>query len=230
MTSHSLLSYRAARRAHLMALLLVAVVSTVKQASGVTESAPFTAYLLAIAVSALVGGFAPAAVATVAAVLLATVHPHAEAGAASRIVFALEGLGVAGLVAVLARRMRESEARVAHLEGENDGLCARLVAQDLSRRRETEAFREAALHAQAALRKEADAAQGQFEALEALTDPLVNPIAGLEPLGELLERLRSTMRADGVAVVQLGQAATRVISGAGLRHAQVRAPGAVERQ
>jgi hypothetical protein len=61
-------------------------------------------------------------------------------------------------------------------------------------------------------------------ALESLADPLVNPIADPATLDELLERLRSTMRADGVAVVQLGQEGTRVISGAGLR-AQVRAPG-----
>jgi hypothetical protein len=162
------------------------------------------------------------------ALLLVAVVATAQlpAGAASRIVFVLEGLSVAALVAVLTRRLRASDARVVELQGENDQLCARLVAQDLSRRRETEVCRDAALRAQVALQKVADDAQGQFEALEALTDPLVNPIAGLGPLAELLERLRSTMHADGVAVVQLGQTGTRVISGAGLRHAQVRAPGA----
>jgi PAS domain S-box-containing protein len=325
------------RRVHLFALLLIAVVATAKQVSGATASAPFAAYVLAIAVSAFAGGFAPACVATMAAVLLANVHTPEAVGPASRIMFALEGLGVAGLVAAVTGSLRQSGARLAaaqaanaelraqqrrdyltksalqHLEDmapdaavfvvnaqghivewsrsaermygysaeqivgsslaatfsdtvattdleqlltecspsglrhhavhqRSDGTSVQVefeikacrseagphftvAAQDLSGRRETEAFREAALRAQVALQKAADDAQGQVDALEALTDPLVNPVAGLALLGELLEQLRSTMRADGVAVVELGQAGTRVISGAGLRPA-VRAPGA----
>ena len=325
------------RRAHLFALLLIAVVATAKQASGATASAPFTAYVLAIAVSAFAGGFAPACVATMAAVLLANVHTPEAVSPASRTMFALEGLGVAGLVVAVTGSLRQSNARLAaaqaanaelraqqgrdyltksalqHLEDmapdaavfvvnaqghivewsrsaermygysaeqivgsslaatfsdtvattdfeqlltecspsdlrhhavhqRSDGTSVQVefeikpcrseagphftvAAQDVSSRRETEAFREAALRAQVALQKAADDAQGQVDALEALTDPLVNPIAGLALLGELLEQLRSTMRADGVAVVELGQAGTRVISGAGLRPA-VRAPGA----
>src|SRR5439155_9293680 len=38
-------------------------------------------------------------------------------------------------------------------------------------------------------------------------------------------RLRSSIRADGVALVQLGRAGTRVVSGAGLPPAQMRASG-----
>ena len=212
------------RRAHLVALLLVAVVATAKHLNGLPESAPFSVYLLAVAVSALIGGFAPGCVATLAAVVLANAPGHAAVGPASRIMFALEGLAVAGLVSDLTRRLRENDTRLAAMQAANDDLRAAVAAQDLSRRRETEAFREAALRAQVALQKVADDAQGQVAALESLADPLVNPIAGLATLDELLERLRSTMRADGVAVVQLGQSGTRVISGAGLR-AEVRAPG-----
>ena len=323
------------RRAHLVALLLVAVVATAKHFNGWADSAPFAAYVIAIAVSALVGGFAPACVATLAAVLLANAQGQAI-GPSSRIVFALEGLAVAGLVSDLKRRLRENDARLVAAHAANDDLRAQqrrgyltqsalqhlehmapdaavfvvnarglivewprsaermygypaeqivgsglaelfsdaaattdvqdllveqtlseargyavhrrsdgtpldvefevrpcrsesvarftVAAQDLSGRRESEAFREAALRAQVALQKVADDAQGQVAALESLADPLVNPIAGLATLDDLLERLRSTMRADGVAVVQLGQEGTRVISGAGLR-AQVRAPG-----
>jgi PAS domain S-box-containing protein len=327
------------RHAHLIALLLVAVVATAKHVSGPTEgSASFTVYVLAIAVSALVGGFWPACVATMAAVLLANVHAQPAVGPASRIVFALEGLGVAGLVSAVTGRLREAHTRLEAAEAANDELRAQqrrdylthsalqhledmapdaavfvvnaqghivewprsaermygysadqivgssltaifsdaaattdirdlltgntdpearrpgvhrrsdgtsldvefevkpgrsdagefftVAAQDLSSRRETEAYRETALLAQIALQKVADDAQGQVAALESVTDPSVNPVAGLTTLGELLERLRSSMRADGVAVVQVGRTGTRVISGAGLRPDQVRAPGA----
>jgi PAS domain S-box-containing protein len=327
------------RHAHLFALLLVAVVATAKHVSGLTEgSASFTLYVLAIAVSALVGGFVPACVATMAAVLLANVDAPSAVGPASRIVFALEGLGVAVLIGTMTRRLREADTRLEAREAANDELRAQqrrdsltrsalqhledlapdaavfvvngqgqivewprsaermygysadqilgssltavfsdaaaptdirdlltgntdpdvrrpgvhrrsdgtrldvefevkpcrsdiaehftVAAQDLSGRRETEAFRETALRAQVALQKVADDARGQVAALESLTDPAVNPIAGLTTLGELLERLRSTMRADGVAVVQVSRTGTRVISGAGLRPDQVRAPGA----
>lgn len=213
------------RRAHLVALLLVAVVATAKHFNGLTDSAPFSLYVLAIAVSALVGGFAPACVATLAAVVLANADGPAAAAPSSRIIFALEGLAVAWLVSDLTRRLRERDASLVATQAAYDHLRAAVAAQDLSDRRETEAFRDAALRAQVALQKVADEAQGQVAALESLADPLVNPIAGLAALDELLERLRSTMRADGVAVVQVGQAGTRVISGAGLR-GQVRAPGA----
>src|SRR6185295_3040211 len=60
------------RRAHLFALLLVAIVGTAKHVTGLTEgSATYTVYMLAIAVSGLLGGFAPACVAVMASVLLA---------------------------------------------------------------------------------------------------------------------------------------------------------------
>ena len=75
-------------------------------------------------------------------------------------------------------------------------------------------------------RQAADDARGQLAVLESLTDPSVNPVAGLAAIGELVERLRSSIHADGVALVHLGRTGTRVVSGAGLRPARVRAPGA----
>ena len=212
------------RRAHLVALLLVALVATAKQFNVLTDSAPFSVYVLAIAVSALLGGFTPACVATLAAVLLANAGGPAAVGLSSRIMFVLEGLAVARLVSELTHRLRERDASLVATLAAYERLRAAAAAQDLSGRQETEAFRDAALRAQVELQKVADEAQGQVAALESLADPLVNPLAGLATLEELLERLRSTMRADGVAVVQLGQAGTRVISEAGLR-GQVRVPG-----
>ena len=97
-----------------------------------------------------------------------------------------------------------------------------VAVYDLSRRRETEDFRDAALRAQTALQQAADDARWQVGVLEALTDPAVNPIAGATAINELLDRLRSAVGADGVALVQLNRTTTRVVATAGLRAPQVR--------
>jgi PAS domain S-box-containing protein len=328
------------RRAHLFALLLVAVVATAKRVTGLTDgSESYTVYVLAIGVSAVVGGFAPAFVATMASVLLVGAHAHTAIGSPGRMVFALEGLGVAALVAAVRSQVRKADAQIVALHAANDELRGQarrghithhalrhledmapdaavflvssqglitewsesaermygyaaesivgssistifsdvvaapdvqglltvtspaeparrssvhcrsdgtrvhvefevkqcpspfsgvftVAVYDVSRRRESEAFREAALRAQAALQKAADEARGQLAVLESLTDPSVNPVGGSAAIGELLERLRSSVRADGVALVQLGLTRTRVISGAGLRPAHAGPPGA----
>ena len=328
------------RRAHLFALLLVAVVATAKDVSGLTDgSASYTVYVLAIGVGAL-GGFAPGCVAMLASVLLVGVHEHSTIGSTGRLVFALEGLGAAALVAAVTSQVRRADAQLDALQSANDDLRGQarrghitlhalqhlediapdaavflmsaqglivewsqsaermygytdelivgssvaaifsdagatmdvqallaatpsaerarrpgvhrrsdgtrvhvefemrrcpppfselftVAAHDVSRRRESEAFREAALRAQAALQKAADDAQGQLAVLESLTDPSVNPVGGPAAIGELLERLRSSVRADGVALVQLGLSRARMVSGAGLRPAHGGASGAV---
>ena len=101
-----------------------------------------------------------------------------------------------------------------------------VAVQDLSRRRETDAFREAALRAQAALQLAADETRGQLETLESLTDPSVSVVTGAAAIEELLERLRTAVRAEGVALVQVGRAATRLVAAAGLRPADGVATGA----
>ena len=328
------------RRAHLFALLLVAVVATVKHVTGLTEgSAMYTLYMLAIALSALMGGFAPACIAVMASALLAGAYAHTASGPTDRVLFALEGLGMAAVVAAVSSRVREADAQLGTLEVASDELRGQarrgqlthnalqhleemapdvavfvvnaqglivewsssaermygrtaeqivgssvtailsdgvattdvqalltekphaertprpsvhrrsdgtrvhvevevkpcrlpfsdlftIAVHDMSRQRESDAFREAALRAQAALQKAADDAQGQLAALESLTDPSVNPVSGSAAVGELVERLRSSLRADGIALVHLGRTGTRVVSGAGLRPTQVRAPGA----
>jgi PAS domain S-box-containing protein len=124
---------------------------------------------------------------------------------------------------------RRSDGTVVHVEFEvkpaGTAEHFTVAVHDLSRRHEIDAFREAALGAQSALQEAADKARRQVEILEALTDPSVNPVAGLPAVAELLERLRSSLRADGVAFVEVGRMGTRIISGAGLRAAQVRAAG-----
>jgi PAS domain S-box-containing protein len=329
------------RRAHLSALLLVALVATAKHVTGLTESsAPYTIYALAIAVSAFIGGFWPASVATMASVLLVDAAAHSGIGSTNTIAFALEGFGVAALVSAISSRLRDTESQRAALNAASielraqvrDGRLAQRALQhleeltpeaavfvvnaqgmivdwsrsaermygytaeqatgsnfativgdpsaaanleaalpanadpsrsgatgvhrradgtrmhveldvrrgfsptaesltvavyDLSRRRETDDFREAALRAQAALQQAADDTRAQLAVLESLTDPAVNPVGGSAAIAELLDRLKSGMGADGLALVQLSRTATRVVAGAGLRPVQVRAAGAV---
>jgi PAS domain S-box-containing protein len=329
------------RRAHLSALLLVAIVATAKHVTGLTEgSAPYTVYGLAIAVSAFVGGFWPASVATMASVLLVDAAAHSGIGSPSTLAFALEGFGIAALVSTISGRLRDAETQLAtlgaisnelraevrdgrlaqraleHLEeltpdaavfvvneqgmivewsrsaermygytaeqaiGSNftavvgdpsaaanlgatlapnagsarsrpTGLHRRsdgtrmhvefdirrglsptaeqltVAVYDLSRRRETDDFRDAALRAQAALQQAADDTRAQLAVLESLTDPSVNPVGGTAAIAELLDRLRLGMNADGLALVQLSRTATRVVGGAGLRPTQARPAGAV---
>jgi PAS domain S-box-containing protein len=327
------------RRAHLTALLLVAVIATAKHVTGLTDgSASYTLYVLAVAISAFVGGVAPAAVATMAAVLLADAGAAAGSQPAARVLFVLEAIAVAALVGVTSSRLREATIQLGTARGATDelhrqvrgGLIARdalehleqvatdnavfvvnaqglvvewsrsaermygyhaeqtlgspvatlfgevgaavavqevlssnrqqavaqhtgvhrradgsrvhvefevrpcalpdaehftIVVHDLSRRRETEAFRDAAERAQTALQQAADEARDQLATLEALTDPAVNPAGGTGLISELLDRLRAGVHADGVALVQTGRSATRVVAVAGLRAISARGGG-----
>jgi PAS domain S-box-containing protein len=324
------------RQAHLSALLLVAVAGTAKHVAGLTDgSATYTLYGLAIALSAL-GGFGPACVAMMTAVLLIGVDSHSGSGWSGRLLFALEGSSIGGLVSSIVSRLHQTEARLGTIRAANDDLrhqarrdhltqcelrhfeqvaedaavfCVNaqglivdwsesakrlygytaedmvgssvvilfseagartavpdwltpgtgpafrssvhrrsdgtrihvefdvrrcgapavdhvtLGVRDLSRRRESAEFREAAHRGQLALQQAADEARAQVAALESLTDPSVNPVDGLAAVGELLERLRSTIRADGVALMHLGRTGTRVISVAGLQPAQAQTSG-----
>jgi PAS domain S-box-containing protein len=100
-----------------------------------------------------------------------------------------------------------------------------IAIQDLSTRRETEAFREAALRAQTALQQSADDTRAQLETLERLTDPAFSVISGSATADELLERLRSAVGADGIALVKVGRNIARVVAAAGLRPAGVNPNG-----
>ena len=121
------------RRAHLAALLLVAVVAIAKDVSGLTDgSATYMMYVLAIAVSALWG-------------FRAGVRGDAGGGPArgrpgapgrrlrqAESLFALEGLGVAALVAAISRRVRDAEMQLAALQAANGELRGQARRGDLT--------------------------------------------------------------------------------------------------
>ncbi|MGE5362352.1 MAG: PAS domain S-box protein, partial [Bacteroidales bacterium] len=101
-----------------------------------------------------------------------------------------------------------------------------LTVYDVARRQEWEDYRDAAKRAQAALEQAAEDARQQLTALESLTDPSLNPLEGPAMITELLERLRTTVRADGAALLQPGETGMRVVAARGLLPTAAFAPSA----
>ena len=99
--------------------------------------------------------------------------------------------------------------------GDVDGFT--LTVHDVATHRAWEEYRETAARAQATLQQAADDAQERLATLESLTDPSLNPLGGSAMVAELLERLRATTRADGVALLQSGRVAGGVVAARGLR-------------
>ncbi len=102
-----------------------------------------------------------------------------------------------------------------------------LAVRDLATRREWDEYRAAAGRAQCALEQAANDAQRQLAALESLTDPALNPFGGAAMVTELLERLRATVGADGVALVRPGPADTGVVAARGLQPVAAPSPKAL---
>jgi len=84
---------------------------------------------------------------------------------------------------------------------------------DVAPRLEWDAYRDAAARAQRALQRAADDTKEQLAAVECLIDPSLSPLDGLAAVEELLERLRTSIGADGAALVQDGRGACAVAGG-----------------
>jgi PAS domain S-box-containing protein len=95
-----------------------------------------------------------------------------------------------------------------------------LTVHDVARRTEWDAYRDAASRAQRTLQHAADEMKQQLAALESVIDPSLNPLEGPAAVGELLERLRSTIDADGAALVQDGRPGARATAAGGLQPAE----------
>src|SRR5438445_712405 len=101
------------RRGHALALLLIGTVATAKHVTGLTlNSAPFTLYGLAAAISAAYGGFAPGLVAALAALLLVNVDAQPRMDTWNLALFGVEAIGLAALVAAGVSRIRALEAEL----------------------------------------------------------------------------------------------------------------------
>jgi len=99
---------------HARALLLVAVVACVRSVIGLTgHHVPFTLYTLAVAVAAASDGAAPAIVAMLASMLVASVVEPAGLGTSARMLFAVESLGLIAVISSVSARVRTAGEAVA---------------------------------------------------------------------------------------------------------------------
>jgi len=114
--------------------------------------------------------------------------------------------------------------------GGADGFA--MIVHDLTRQRAWEAFAKTAADTHTELREEAKAVQSQLATLQHLSDPLLNALAGPDVVNTLLDRLRTAVGADGIALVQAGRIRPRTFCAPGglqcepvfsLRRADVRA-------
>jgi GAF domain len=213
------------RRAHAVALLIVAAVAAMKHVIGVTPSSvPFTLYGAAVVASAAYGGFASGVVASLAAVLAVNIDANPRVETMGIILFTIEGSAVAAFIGAARshiRRMDQELAAVHESLLELKDRFRRDYESDAASREASHrawcAYRDQATEAQAALQQAVEEARRQLAAIEALTDPSLDPHAGPAGVREVLERLRTTIGADGVAHVDTGDLPARLLAAVGLQ-------------
>jgi PAS domain S-box-containing protein len=82
------------------------------------------------------------------------------------------------------------------------GSAFSMVVHDLTDRQAAEALARHAAERQDELREEVTLAQEQLASLEVVTDPFLNAVPGSEAVTLLLDRLRTQVSADGIAIVR----------------------------
>jgi PAS domain-containing protein len=93
-----------------------------------------------------------------------------------------------------------------------------MLVHDLTESQAAEALSRDAAERQQALREELALAQEQLASLELVTDPRLNAMPGKDALTTLLDRLRTAVRADAIAIVRPSGFRPRLICGSdGLR-------------
>jgi PAS domain S-box-containing protein len=80
-----------------------------------------------------------------------------------------------------------------------------MVAHDLTSQQARAAADRSTAEAYAQLRAEAELAQRQLSTLQDLTDPTINSLDDGQFVSELLERLRTAIKAEGIALIHLGR-------------------------
>jgi hypothetical protein len=82
------------------------------------------------------------------------------------------------------------------------GAAFSMIVHDLTDRQAAEALARHAAERQDELREKVTLAQEQLASLEVVTDPYLNAVPGSEALTVLLDRLRTEVNADGIAIVR----------------------------
>jgi len=94
------------------------------------------------------------------------------------------------------------------------GAAFSMVVHDLTDRQAAEALARHAAERQDELREEVTLAQEQLASLELVTDPYLNAVPGAEAVTLLLDRLRTQVNADGIAIVRRAGLRPRLFSAA----------------
>ena len=98
------------------------------------------------------------------------------------------------------------EAEIEISSFSQDGLDGfTMIVRDLTRQHARAATDWSTAQAQAELRGEMELAQRQLLTLQELTDPALNSLGTVQFVSELLERLRSAVHAEGIALIDVGR-------------------------
>jgi len=89
------------------------------------------------------------------------------------------------------------------LSGGLDGFT--MIVRDLTHQQERAAADWSAAEAHAELRAEVELAQRQLSTLQDLTDPTLNSLGDVQFLTEVLDRLRTAIKAEGIALIHFGR-------------------------
>lgn len=98
------------------------------------------------------------------------------------------------------------EAEIEISSFSQDGLDGfTMIVRDLTRQHARAATDSSTAQAQAELRGEVELAQRQLLTLQEVTDPALNSLGAVQFVSELLERLRSAVHAEGIALIGVGR-------------------------
>ena len=110
-----------------------------------------------------------------------------------------------------------AEIEISPLESDGpDGFA--MIVRDLTLEQTRAAADQSAAEARVKLRAEVELAQQQLSTLQDLTDPTLNSLGDAQFVAELLERLRTAVTADGIALIYFGRLPRHVFcAGGGLQ-------------
>jgi hypothetical protein len=199
-------------RNHATAIAAAAAASLLTMAAGLAPAGPLILADVVIAAAAWFGGFSTGLVAALTVVLVGRLGGLLEAGVPVygwlAVLAGAKGLVIAGVVAAVASRATADNEELDDRERRVDRLCGELRRlQD-----ELTATRTASAVTQAAMSRETDVARTQLTTLQSITDPSLNTLQGAELVTTLLDRLRSALAADGVALCSIEGRTGRIFS------------------
>jgi hypothetical protein len=181
--------------------------------SGARGAGPLILADIAIAAAAWFGGLSTGAVAALMAVLVTrlTAGPLTgeSVGPWLTLVLTLKGLIVAAGAAALSNLVRADRDRVSDLEARIE----RMAVEARNRQAEVARMEISSEEARARLQQDAEEARRQLRSLQSVTDPALNTLQGTDLVTSLLDRVRTAIGADGVALFSVEGA--RIFSATG---------------